>query len=122
MKAQRPKDSVAVVPIAIPIVAGPGAITTIIVSTHGYSTIEDKITISVVSIAIALILWIAFYFSAPVSRLLGLHGINIVTRIRGIILVAIAFDMMANGFKALFPGLIRPSHTHFLTHLQSEYS
>jgi len=100
------KDSVAVVPIAIPIVAGPGAITTIVVNTHTFSTIEDKVYISIVSIGIALILWLAFYFSAPVSRLLGISGINIVTRIMGIILTAIAFGMMACGFKALFPGLV----------------
>jgi multiple antibiotic resistance protein len=99
------KTSVAVVPIAIPLVAGPGAITTIVVSTHSYPTIEDKVIISAVSIVLGLILWGAFYFSAPVSKLLGVSGINIVTRIMGIILTAIAFGMMASGFKALFPGL-----------------
>ncbi|GJM16166.1 MAG: UPF0056 inner membrane protein [Thermodesulfobacteriota bacterium] len=99
------KTSVAVVPIAIPLVAGPGAITTIVVNTHTYSTIDDKVIISIISIAIGLILWIAFYFSAPVSKLLGVSGINIVTRIMGIILTAIAFGMMASGFRALFPGL-----------------
>lgn len=99
------KTSVAVVPIAIPLVAGPGAITTIVVNTHTYSTIDDKLIISGISIVLGLILWIAFYFSAPVSKLLGVSGINIVTRIMGIILTAIAFGMMASGFKALFPGL-----------------
>lgn len=99
------KTNVAVVPIAIPIVAGPGAITTIVVNTHHYHTFDDKLLISAVSIVIALILWIAFYFSAPVSRLMGPSGINIVTRIMGIILASIAFGMMASGFKALFPGL-----------------
>ena len=99
------KTNVAVVPIAIPIVAGPGAITTIVVNTHHYSTIDDKLMITAVSVIIALILWIAFYFSAPVSRMLGPSGINIVTRIMGIILASIAFGMMASGFKALFPGL-----------------
>lgn len=99
------KTNVAVVPIAIPIVAGPGAITTIVVNTHQYSTIDDKLIISGISIAIALILWIAFYFSAPVSRMLGPSGVNIVTRIMGIILASIAFGMMASGFKSLFPGL-----------------
>ena len=99
------KTNVAVVPIAIPIVAGPGAITTIVVNTHHYSTIDDRLVISAISIAIAILLWLAFYFSAPVSRLLGSAGINIVTRIMGIILTAIAFGMMGSGFKALFPGL-----------------
>lgn len=104
-KAAEVKTNVAVVPIAIPIVAGPGAITTIVVNTHQYSSFDDKLIISVVSVVIALALWIAFYFSAPVSRLLGPSGVNIVTRIMGIILASIAFGMMASGFKALFPGL-----------------
>lgn len=99
------KTNVAVVPIAIPIVAGPGAITTIVVNTHQYSSFDDKLIISLVSVVIALVLWIAFYFSAPVSRMLGPAGVNIVTRIMGIILTSIAFGMMASGFKALFPGL-----------------
>ena len=99
------KDSVAVVPIAIPIVAGPGAITTIVVQVQKSGTIEDKLIITVVSIAIAFLLWLCFYFSGPVSRLLGVTGINIVTRIMGIILAAIAFQMLANGLKTLYPGL-----------------
>lgn len=100
----RTKDSPAVVPIAIPIVAGPGAITTIIVNTHGSPTVEDRIIISVVCVAISALLWLAFYFSAPVSRLLGVAGVNIVTRIMGIILASIAFQMLASGLKAMFPG------------------
>lgn len=99
------KDSVAVVPIAIPIVAGPGAITTIIVNTHKYRTLEDKGLISIVCLGIAVLLWTCFYFSAPVSRALGVSGINIVTRIMGIILTAIAFGMLTNGLKSLMPGL-----------------
>ncbi len=99
------KDSVAVVPIAIPIVAGPGAITTIVVQIQKAGTIEDRMTITVVSIALSFLLWLCFYFSGPVSRLLGVTGINIVTRIMGIILAAIAFQMLADGLKNLLPGL-----------------
>ncbi len=99
------KDSVAVVPIAIPIVAGPGAITTLIVNSHNYTTIPDKVYISVICVFVSLLLWICFYFSAPVSRLLGVSGVNIVTRIMGIILTAIAFQMIAGGLKSQFPGL-----------------
>ena len=99
------KTSVAVVPIAIPIVAGPGAITTIIVNTHQYQTIEDKVMISGVCILIAVLLWLCFFFSAPVSRMLGVSGIKIVTRIMGIVLASIAFGMITSGLKALLPGL-----------------
>ena len=99
------KTSVAVVPIAIPIVAGPGAITTIVVNTHHHHTIDDKLIISAISLVIAFLLWLGFYFSGPVSRLLGMQGINIVTRIMGIVLASIAFGMITSGLKALLPGL-----------------
>ena len=99
------KTSVAVVPIAIPIVAGPGAITTIVVNTHHYHTIDDKLMISAICVVIAILLWIAFFFSAPVSRLLGTSGINIVTRIMGIVLASIAFGMITSGLRLLLPGL-----------------
>lgn len=99
------KDAVAVVPIAIPIVAGPGAITTIIVNTHKYGTFEEKGLISIVCLGLAALLWLAFFFSAPVSRVLGQSGINIVTRIMGIVLTAIAFGMLTDGLKILLPGL-----------------
>ena len=77
----RSKSSIAVVPIATPIVAGPGAITTITINTHRYQDDIDKIYISGVCVIIAFTLWICFYFSSFFSRILGKSGINIATRI-----------------------------------------
>ena len=54
---------------------------------------------------IAILTFIAFYFAGPVSKLLGTSGINIVTRIMGIVLTAIAFGMLASGLTKLMPGL-----------------
>ena len=99
------KNSIAVVPMAIPIVAGPGAITTVIIQTQKFDDIADKAVITVICLGIAAILWIAFSVAGPVTRLLGVAGVNIVTRIMGMILSAIALQMLANGLKALLPGL-----------------
>ncbi len=98
------KESIAVVPLAIPIVAGPGAMTTIIVQTHQTSTIVDRALVTGVCLGTAFLLFLAFRFAAPIGRRLGISGINIVTRIMGMVLSAIAIGMMANGLKQLFPG------------------
>jgi len=99
------KQSVAIVPLAMPIVAGPGAITTIIVRTHSADTILDRVLVSVVCLVVALLLLLAFRFAAPIGRRLGTSGINVVTRIMGMVLSAIAIGMIASGLKQLFPGL-----------------
>ena len=98
------KDAIAVVPLAIPIVAGPGAMTTIVVQTHHTTTIMDKVLVTAVCLGVSLLLLLAFRFAAPIGKRLGTGGINIVTRIMGMVLSAIAIGMMANGLKQLFPG------------------
>lgn len=104
-KAAQESDTIAVVPIAIPIVAGPGAMTTIIVQTHQAATVVDRLVVTAVCIATAILLLFAFRFAAPLSRRLGVSGVNIVTRIMGMVLAAIAIGMLAEGMKQLFPGL-----------------
>jgi multiple antibiotic resistance protein len=102
--AAETKDEIAVVPMAIPIVAGPGAMTTIIVQSHQTDTIVDRLLVTAVCLGISLLLLLAFRFAAPIGRRLGVSGINIVTRIMGMVLSAIAIGMIASGLKQLFPG------------------
>lgn len=104
-KSAQKKDSIAVIPMAIPIVAGPGAITTIIVHSHQYHNILDLGLISLLCFVISLILGIAFYFSNWAHKILGDSGTKIASRIMGLILTAIAFQMLGNGLVAMMPGL-----------------
>jgi len=99
------KTSIAVIPMAIPIVAGPGAMTTVILSAQGAATLMDKLILSGECILIALLVAIVFYFAGFIGKLLGHSGIKITSRIMGLILTAIAVSMLANGLKNLFPAL-----------------
>lgn len=99
------KVSIAVIPMAIPIVAGPGAITTVINATNKLPSLYDRMLISAICVALAAILWVCLRFAAPISKRLGVTGINLVTRIMGMILTAIAFQMLTSGLKELLPGL-----------------
>lgn len=99
------KENIAVVPLALPIVAGPGAITTAIVYVHEYHRIIGKLTLSLGDITIAAIIGVLFWLATPISRLLGTSGLRIATRVMGLILLAIAIGLTASGLLQLLPGL-----------------
>lgn len=98
-------QDIAVVPLAMPMVAGPGAMVTVIVSTHQYKGVSANIEMSLICVIMAAIIWMGFSAAGPVTRVLGTKGLDIVTKIMGIILLAIAAAMITDGLKALLPGL-----------------
>jgi len=101
--AHRP--SIAVVPLAIPIVAGPGTMATVLVAVEQYQSLLSKVVISTVGVALAALTGVLFWFAGPISNRLGDSGMGVVTRVMGLVLAAIAMGMLAEGLKALLPGL-----------------
>ena len=99
------KESVAVVPLSMPLLAGPGAISTVILYGHKSSGIGHYSLVAADIIILGFILWISFRLSRVISSRLGKTGMNIITRIMGLILAAIAIEFIANGLKGLFPAL-----------------
>lgn len=98
-------ESGAVVPLAIPIIAGPGAISTIIVQMNEFPGVLNQIWVSFSALLVALVMGILLYFADNIEKLLGQSGINIINRLGGLILAAIAIQTMANGILGLFPTL-----------------
>jgi multiple antibiotic resistance protein len=103
------KEEVAVVPLGIPLVAGPGAISTIIIYAHQAPTWFDTVFLVFASILVAVSVWVALRLADPIRKLLGKTGINIVTRLFGLILAAVAVEFMAGGLGQLLPGLVEKS-------------
>lgn len=99
------KESIAIVPLSIPLLAGPGGISTVIIAAHKASAIGHYAVIAVEIIVLSLILWIVLRLAPFISRHISATGINIFTRIMGLILAAIAIEFIANGLKGLFPSL-----------------
>ena len=99
------KDSVAVVPLAIPILAGPGAISTMILYTHSLEHWWDVAVLVVIALLIAASVAAALYLAEPIARRIGRTGINIAMRLLGLILVAVAVEFIASGLRGLFPVL-----------------
>jgi len=103
--AAHDQESVAIVPLAIPITAGPGAMTTVILSAQTLPTVKDRLILSAICIVLTALLWVILHFSSRLTRLIGDTGIGLVTRIMGLLLTAIAFQMLAAGLSGLMPGL-----------------
>jgi multiple antibiotic resistance protein len=105
LKDAEDNDSIAVIPLAIPIVGGPGTMATVLVAAQQNSSVLSKVEISAVVIVFAGICGILFSFAAPISKWMGEAGMGVVTRVMGMILSAIAMGMLADGLKGLLPGL-----------------
>lgn len=103
IKEKRVGDLGAVVPLAIPVIAGPGAISTIIVSVNQFPGIFNLMLMSVSAMLVAFVMGILLYFASSLERILGQSRINIINRIGGLILAAIAVQTLANGITGLFP-------------------
>lgn len=99
------KDSIAVVPLAIPLLAGPGAISTIIIYSSQSSHPLHYLLIMVSALVVAAAVWLALKSAERVAKLLGRTGINIAMRLMGILLAAISVEFMAGGLVGLLPGL-----------------
>lgn len=99
------KESVAIVPLAMPLLAGPGAISTMILAAHKSSAFSHYLIIALGIILLTGVLWLILRLSPWIMGRISATGINIFTRIMGLILAAIAVEFISSGIKGLFPVL-----------------
>ena len=93
------------VPLAISLLSGPGAISTIIVYAHAQQSWPHYLLVAVVILSVSGIV-MAVLLSAPrIAGVMGHTGMNVVTRVMGLILASIAVEFIAKGLTALFPVL-----------------
>ncbi len=97
------QESIAVVPLAFPLMAGPGAISSVIVATTTYPGACNQLVISFSAILVTVALGVCLYFAVALEKLLGFAGLNIVGRVGGLLLAALAVETMVKGFIGLFP-------------------
>lgn len=99
------KENIAVVPLAIPMMAGPGAISLVIIDAHQAIGWGDRLILSAGIIVVAIVVWGALRLAAPIGEKLGITGLNIATRVMGLLLAAIGMQMITAGLVKLLPGL-----------------
>jgi multiple antibiotic resistance protein len=93
-----------VVPLAMPLLAGPGAISTSIIAAEGGSHAHQAMIVLCIA-AVCVLSWVTLRGAHHIAARMGTTGLNVATRILGLLLAAMAVQTMAVGLKALFPGL-----------------
>lgn len=104
-EAAKERHSIAVVPLALPIIIGPGAMSTLIIAAEDFPQLTSKALITVLCLILGLGMAALLYFAHPVARFVGTSVIKVVTRIMGMIIMAIAVGMLADGLTGLLPAL-----------------
>jgi multiple antibiotic resistance protein len=104
-EASTQKEGVAVVPLGIPLLAGPGAISTVIIQMdRGTGPAHAALVVACIAL-VACSCWLVLRFAEPLRRWIGPIGLNVLVRIFGLVLAAIAVEFIANGLRLLFPAL-----------------
>ena len=97
-------DVSGVVPLAVPLLAGPGAISTAILAAERGAFAHQAAIVGCIAV-VSLITWFALSKAHVISARLSLTALNVATRILGLLLAAIAIQTMAEGLRELLPGL-----------------
>ena len=97
--------SIAVVPLAIPLLTGPATMSTVVIYADKAKTLLQLGTLVGYGVVIGLATALCFAMAAPIARVMGKTGINVMTRLMGLILAALAVEVMADGLHKLFPVL-----------------
>lgn len=104
------REDISVFPLAIPLIAGPGTLASIMIqanSTHGNPVL--LVVVFVVTAAVLLLCYLALRLSSQISRVIGVTGVHVVTRVLGVLLGALAVQYIADGSLALIRGGL-PAH------------
>ena len=107
-KSEQPSKAadvnVAMVPLGTPLLAGPGAIVATMVFVERIEETPDLVAVALGVVGVHLALWLTMRFSVPMLRVLGDSGITLVTRIAGLLLSAIAVQLIADAVRAFIAG------------------
>jgi multiple antibiotic resistance protein len=99
---------IAVVPLGTPMLAGAGAMSTVIVFEHDSANWPQWTMLGIGIVLNVILCWLFLRYSEAMIRALGRTGVNVISRLMGMILVAMAIQFMSDGIHGLFPGAPAP--------------
>ncbi len=95
--------NIAVVPLAIPLLTGPATISTMVIYAQKTTQLWHQAVLVGYGVVVALVVVVCFSAAGKIAKVLGNTGINIMTRLMGLILAALAVELLASGLTELFP-------------------
>ena len=99
------KDTIGVVPLGIPLLTGPGAMSTVIVLAGKSHHASEYVALIGSGVVIAALVWLTLQMAEPIARVMGRTGINIATRIMGLLVAAVAVEFIVDGLVVMMPVL-----------------
>lgn len=106
-KAEIDPTSIAIVPLAIPMLSGPGAITSVMVLVNLYPSLEQKLAVIFAIIGVGLVSYLTLLAAVPLSRLVGERGRTAFAKIMALLLGAIGIQFIINGLKPVMLEIMR---------------
>ena len=97
---QRARTNVAFVPLGTPLLAGPGAIVATIVYVQRVHNPGNVLALALAIVAVFVVVWLAMRFSTVIQRVLTDNGVELLTRISGLLLAAISVQLIATAVLA----------------------
>ena len=105
-KAEEDYASIAVVPLAIPMLSGPGAITSTMLLVNLYPHFEQKLAVLVAIAGVGLVSWLVLLAALPLSRFIGDRGRAVFAKVMALLLGAIGIQFIINGLKPVLSEII----------------
>ena len=95
------KENIALVPLATPLLAGPGAITAVLVWRQNIGYYSETLALLLMIILSCILVYLTFYFAQVIKNVLGIGGIRVFTRIFGLLLSVIAVQFIVQGIQQI---------------------
>lgn len=105
-KAHIDPSSIAVVPLAIPMLSGPGAITSTMVLVNLYPRLDQKLAVTIAIVGVGLASYIVLLAAVPLSRFIGDRGRAVFTKVMSLLLGAIGIQFIINGVEPVLKEII----------------
>lgn len=99
------RASIGVVPLGIPLLTGPATMSTMVIFAERTSNWLQMVQLMGYCVVVALAVFVSFSAAPRIARAMGQTGINVMTRLMGLILAALSVEIMSDGLKTIFPAL-----------------
>lgn len=99
-------DSIAVVPLALPLIAGPGSISTTILFSEQSESYLHKLAMVALCLFVSSLVWVSLHLAPQIAKRLSQTTMNVTSRVMGLILAAMAVEFIVSGLRNLLPGLV----------------
>jgi multiple antibiotic resistance protein len=106
-KAEIDPTSIAVVPLAVPMLSGPGAITSTMVLVNLYPRLDQKLAVTLAIVGVGAVSWAVLLGALPLSRMIGDRGRAVFAKVMALLLGAIGIQFMIDGIKPVLTEIIR---------------